>query len=120
VGELRSRLDGGDAVELGLDGGEAALVDGGRVHERGVEVGDAASIGVRGSVGFRCIGDDAGDLLVGAVGHEVEGAERGAVGGQLCAGDPGAVGVEEEVVPGLDGVVDARNIDAVGLVLRKG
>ncbi len=120
VGELRSRLDGGDAVELGLDGGEAALVDGGRVHERGVEVGDAASIGVRGSVGFGCIGDDAGDLLVGAVGHEVEGAERGAVGGQLCAGDPGAVGVEEEVVPGLDGVVDARNVDAVGLVLRKG
>ena len=82
------------------------MLDGGLIHVGAVEVGDAAEVGVGRGIGLRGLGDDGGDLLVGAVGEDGEVADRDAVGGDGGAVDPGAVGVEVEVVAGVDGVVD--------------
>ncbi len=75
AGEVTLVFDGGDAGEVGLEGGEAALLDGGLVHVGVVEVGDAAKVGVGSGIGLRGLGDDGGDLLVGAVGELGEGAD---------------------------------------------
>ena len=116
-GELARVVDGGDGGEVRLEGGEAVRFDGGLVHVGGVEVGDLALLGAGGGVGFGGFFDDGGDALVDDVGEGGEAGDAGAVGGDLGAGDVGAVGVAVEVVAGEDGGVHVGGVDAVGVTL---
>ena len=77
--------------------------DGGLVHVGVVEVADLALVGAGGCVGFGGVLDDAGDLLEAEVGEVAEDVDGGAVCGEFRAGDEAAVGVEVEVVAGVDG-----------------
>jgi hypothetical protein len=58
--------------------------------------------------------DQFGGALFGQQIDVEEGADAGAVGGNLRLFQPGAVGVAEEIVARLDGVVDAGQVDADG------
>ena len=58
-----------------------------------------------GGVGFGGVFDDAGGAFEAEVGKAGEDADGGAVGGEFGVGDVAAVGVEVEVVAGVDGGV---------------
>ena len=88
------------------------------VHVGVVEVGDLALVGACGGVGFGGVVDDARDLFEAAIGEDAEDADGGTVGGEFCAGDVAAVGVEVEVVAGADGGVHVGDGDAGGGGLR--
>src|SRR6185312_15108988 len=64
-------------------------------------------------VGTVDVGDDRLHAGVDHVGEHGEGADAGAVGGNLGVGLPLAVGVEVEIVAGLNGGIDVGDDDTV-------
>ena len=105
-------VDGGYRLELRLQWREAALFDRGRVHERGVVVGDLALIGsdrrLAGCDGL----DQFGVALFRLLEHLQEHAGAGSVGGNHCGFAPVFVGVAVEVIAGFDAVIDTGQVDA--------
>jgi hypothetical protein len=67
-GQVLFRAEGGDAIELGLDGGQATLVDGVGVQAAGVVVADLLLVGAGSGVGGRGFFDD----FVQSLGIELE------------------------------------------------
>ena len=90
--------------------------DGALVHVGAVEVGDLALRRIAGGGGLALAASSMmlATRLLDEVGEDAEDADSGAVGGEFGAGDEAAVGVEVEVVAGLDGRVDVGDGDAVG------
>ncbi len=112
VGEFARGPDGGDFVEVGLEGGEAVGFDCGLVHVGVVEVGDLALVGASGGVGFGRVFDNAGDLFETTVREDAEDADGGPVGRKLRSGDVSTVRVEVKVVARADGWVHVGDGDA--------
>ena len=87
----------GDRVEFGLQRREAVLLDRGVVHERGVEVADAACVALRIGV-VRCAFDDRARVLLGLLDDHGEAAIARTIGRDLGVVEPGAVRELVEVV----------------------
>jgi len=122
VGKQRGKLGGGgkggDAVKLGLEGRNAELVDGGRVHATGVLVADLLFVGATRVFVAGPAGCGRGGLLQNL--PQVEAVEfmefgKAAVGGlvrrQGIALEPAIATVAVEVVTGVDGFVDERRVE---------
>ncbi len=112
------RVDRVDAVEVGLERGDAESLDARRVHVGGVVVADLAGVGVHDGAAGGVL-DDGADVGLGPLAEQVEGAVARAVGRDLDGVEPGAVDVAEEVVLGADLGVHGLGVDAEG-ALREG
>ena len=101
-----------DAVQLGLDGRDALLVDGRGVHATGEVVADL--LVDRAAAGLHHGGalQDVELHLFVAVLQFGETSPAGAVGGERVLGDPVAAGVLVEVDARIDGLVHGGGVDA--------
>jgi hypothetical protein len=107
-----SRLDRLDLIELGFQWRKAVFFDAGFIHERRVVIGDLALVGTRRGMCLGDVADQVGGTFLGQLVHQQEGAGAGAVGRNLCRFQPGPVGIAEEIIAGLNGVVDSAQVDA--------
>jgi len=113
---VRERLlivDGIDGIEMRLDGRESGLLDCGFIHVGVVEIGDHARTAAGGSALFGGFFDDLRGALAGDLIEFGEYSDGAAIGGNLGALEPIAVGVMEEIVAGFDRLVDGGDIDAM-------
>ena len=104
--------------QLRLQRGGPQGLDAPGVHEGGVERGDLAPrrrrrLAVGRRPGGELVENGAAGLLRGVAQHR-EGAGGGPVGGDLGAGQPGAVDVAEQVVLGADRLVDGGGLQDSG------
>ena len=111
--------DGGNRFEVRAKRGEALGFDGGFVHVGVVEVGDFANVGTGRGIGFGRFFNQAGGTLVAQVREAGEDADAAAIGRNLGALDPAAVGVLVEIVAGLDRGVHVGHDDAVGILFGR-
>ena len=107
-------LDGGDAVERGLEGREPSRLDPRLVHEARVVVPDLPRVGAAWLRPVRQLRDQIGNPPVGQLRQLGAGAPAAAVGRNLGAPDPGSVGVGEEVVARRDRSIHAGDVEAQG------
>ncbi len=120
--EVSGRLDGGDAVQVGLERAEAGRIDGIGGQAACVEVADLLFVaaGGGGSVLSGGIENDAQALAV-LLGQHRKGAPGRKAGGDRIFVDPAAVGVAPEILAWLAGGVEIRAVDpALGSLLGGG
>ncbi len=100
---------------LGAQGVDASVV-----HVGAVEGADLAARAVERRAGRGRVLEDGVDPVFRQHGQGVEGAEAGAVGRDDHVVDIGPVGVAEEVVARLDGLVLAAGVEAPAAIVRRG
>ena len=111
AGEIVPVGDGGDAIELRLEGSDSLGLDGGFVHEARVEVGDFAGVPAGGGAGLGGFLNEGEGVLAGLVDQDLADAVTGFVGGNGRGLDPSAIGIGIEIVARRDGRVHAWQID---------
>ena len=111
--ELLCGCEGVDDAETGAAGVDAGFVDGGGIHAGGEVVADLLLDG--GAVGGGCVLEDAPEEVLVVVGELAVDAPGGLVGGDGVVLLPAAAGVLVEVVAGVDGAVEAGEIERGGV-----
>src|SRR6185437_12006420 len=119
-GELGGGLDAGEQIELGLEGLGAGGIDRGLVHAGGVVVADLLGDGVfLGGVGAGVLENLVKGFAV-ALDQLGEGAPLDLIVGDGMLRHPGAASVLVEVLAGIGGGINGREIGAGGLGRGRG